>query len=269
MIVLKWLVIVAAIGYFGALVVLFFTQRSIIFPVPQTVATSPSAAGFPQAEEHLLTTSDGERVIVWHVPAKPGHAVVLYFPGNGDTLAGSAGRFQAITSDGTGLVALSYRGYAGSSGQPSEQGLLRDAAAAYAFTAARYSPDRIVVWGFSLGSGAAVALAAEQRIGKLILEAPYTSIADVAAAAFPYVPVRWLIRDSFRSDQRIGGVNVPLLIMHGARDPTIPIRFGERLFGMAREPKQFVRFPEGGHNDLGSYGAIETARRFIDGPGRK
>jgi hypothetical protein len=192
---------------------------------------------------------------------------VIYCPGNGDTLAGSVGRFQAITSDGTGLVALSYRGYAGSSGQPSEQGLLRDAAATYAFTSALYIPDRIVVWGFSLGSGAAVALAAEQSIGKLILEAPYTSIADVAAAAFPLAPARWLVRDPFHSDRRIARVTAPLLIMHGGRDQTIPIRFGERLFGLAREPKTFVRFPEAGHDDLANYAAIETARRFIAGAG--
>ena len=189
---------------------------------------------------------------------------MIYFPGNGDFLAGLVGHFRDITSDGTGLVALSYRGYAGSSGQPSEQGLLRDAAAAYAFTTARYAVDRIVVWGFSLGSGVAVALAAEQPVGKLILEAPYTSIADVAASAFPVLPVRWLVRDRFHSDQRIARVTAPLLIMHGARDPTIPLRFGERLFALAHQPKQFVRFPEGGHNDLGDFGAVETARRFID-----
>jgi uncharacterized protein len=202
------------------------------------------------------------------VPAKPGHAVVLYFHGNGDFLAGLAGRFRDITADGTGLVALSYRGYAGSSGRPSEQGLLSDAAAAYAFAAARYSADQIVVWGFSLGSGVAVALAADQPIGKLILEAPYTSIVDVAAAAFPFLPVRWLIRDQFRSDQRISRVTAPLLIMHGARDATIPIDLGDRLFALAREPKQFVRFPQGAHNDLGSYGAIETARHFIEASSR-
>src|SRR6202022_2530797 len=117
-------------------------------------------AGLPQAEEHALATADGEKVIVWYVPAKPGHAVVIYFPGNGDFLAGLAGHCREITSDGTGLVALSYRGYAGSSGRPSEQGLLLDAAAAYVFTSARYGADRIVVWGFSLGSGGAVALPA-------------------------------------------------------------------------------------------------------------
>ena len=263
MTVLKWLVALALTGYLVGLAVLFFVQRSFLFPIPQKTRMSPEAAGFPEAEEHFLSTADGEKVIVWHVPAKSGRAVILYFPGNGDFLAGSASRFRAMTSDGTGLVALSYRGYAGSTGEPSEQGLLLDAAAAYAFTSARYSADRMVVWGFSLGSGVAVALAAGQRVGKLILEAPYTSIADVAALRFPMVPVRWLMRDPFHSDARIAEVTAPLLIMHGARDSTIPIRFGERLFSLAHEPKQFVRFPEGGHDNLGNYGAIETALDFI------
>jgi uncharacterized protein len=266
MTVLKWLVIIAIVGYLGGLAALYFKQREFIFPIPQTVRTTPQAAGFPEAEEHFLTTADGEKVIVWHVPARPGHQVVVYFPGNGDTLAWCAGRLRAISSDGTGLVALSYRGYAGSSGHPSEQGLLQDAAAAYAFAAARYSADRIVVWGFSLGTGAAVAVAAEQPVGKLILEAPYTSMTDVAAWHFPVVPVRWLLRDQFHSDQRIARVTAPLLVMHGERDPTIPIRFGERLFELAPGPKQFVRFPEGGHENLGNYGAISRARQFIGGP---
>src|SRR6202789_3826827 len=144
MTVLKWLLIVVSVAYVCGLAVLFFTQRSFLFPVPTVVRTSPQQAGFPQGEEHVLATSDGEKVIVWHVPAKPGNAVVIYFPGNGDFLAGLAGRFRDIALDGTGLVALSYRGYAGSSGRPSEQGLLRDAAAAYAFTTMRYAAERIV-----------------------------------------------------------------------------------------------------------------------------
>ena len=263
MTVLKWLLIVASVGYLGGLVVLFFAQRSMVFPIPQTARTSPAAAGFPEAEEHILTTADSEKVIVWHVPARPGHPVVLYFHGNGDFLAGFFGRFRQIIADGTGVVALSYRGYAGSSGQPSEWGLSQDAAAAYAFTTARYSAEKIVAWGFSLGTGVAVTLAAEQPVGKLILEAPYTSLADVAASLFPIFPVRLVMKDQFRSDERIARVSAPLLIMHGARDATIPIMFGERLFARAHEPKQFVRFPEGDHNNLDDYGAVETARDFI------
>ncbi|WP_027553241.1 alpha/beta hydrolase [Bradyrhizobium sp. Cp5.3] len=264
MTIIKWIAILVVGGYFAGLVLLYVMQRDMLFPIPTTKRTAPAAAGF-SAEEHLLTTSDGETVIVWHVPAKPDRPVILYFHGNGDFLAGLVGRFKAMTADGTGLVALSYRGYAGSSGAPSEQGLLRDAAAAYAFTAARYAAERIVAWGFSLGTGVAVAIASEHTIGKLILEAPYTSMVDVAASHYRFVPVRLLMRDQFRSDERIARVTAPLLIMHGTDDPTIPIALGTRLFALARGPKRFVRLDGGGHNDLDAFGAMEIARQFING----
>ena len=266
MTVLKWIAIVVAAGYLAGLVLLFAKQRSIMFPIPTTERTAPAAAGFPQAEEHVLTTSDGERVIVWHVPAKPDHPVVLFFPGNGDFLAGRVSRFKGITADGTSLIALSYRGYAGSTGAPSEQGLLHDAAAAYAFATERYYPQRLVAWGFSLGTGVAVALASDHRVGKLILEAPYTSTVDVAASLFRFVPIRLLMRDQFRSDECIGRVTVPLLVMHGTSDPAIPFAFGERLFALAREPKKLVQFPGGGHENLDDFGALDIAQQFINGP---
>lgn len=264
MTIVKWIAILLAAVYCAGLLVLYVRQREMMFPIPPAGRTAPDAAGLPEAEEHVLTTSDGEKVIVWHVPAKRGRPVILYFPGNGDFLAGRVSRFRAITADGTGLVALSYRGYAGSSGAPSEEGLLRDAAAAYDFTSGRYAAERIVAWGFSLGTGVAVALASEHPIGKLILEAPYTSAVDIAASAFRFVPVRLLMRDPFRSDERIARVTVPLLIMHGTNDLVISIVFGERLFALARGPKQFVRFAGGGHDNLDAFGAIETARRFIE-----
>jgi fermentation-respiration switch protein FrsA (DUF1100 family) len=263
MIALKWILVAVVTAYLGGLAMLYFRQRDMLFPIPPVGRTAPADAGFPQAEEHVLTTDDGEKVIVWYVPAKPGHSVVLFFHGNGDFLAGLVSRFRDLISDGTGLVALSFRGYAGSTGSPSEQGLLKDAAAAYAFTAARHDAHLIVAWGFSLGSGVAVAIASEHPVGKLILEAPYTSTVDVAASLFPVVPVSWLMRDQFHSDERIARVSVPLLIMHGDADPTINIGFGERLFDMAHEPKQFVRFAGGGHENLDDFGAIEAVHRFI------
>jgi hypothetical protein len=263
MIALKWILVAVVTVYLGGLAVLYFRQRDMLFPIPPVGRAAPAAAGLPEAEEHVLTTDDGEKVIVWHVPAKPGRPVILFFHGNGDFLAGRVGRFRNLISDGTGLVALSFRGYAGSTGSPSEEGLLKDAAAAYAFTAARYDASRIVAWGFSLGSGVAVAIASEHRIGKLILEAPYTSTVDVAASLFRFVPVRWLMRDQFHSDERIARVTVPLLVMHGDADPAINIRFGERLFSHAHEPKQFVRFRGGGHENLDDFGAIETVRHFM------
>lgn len=265
--ILKWLLIIVAVIYAGGLAALFFLQRSFLFPIPTRERIAPAAAGFPDVEEHVLTTADGEKIILWHMPAKPGRPVILYFHGNGDVLSGFFGRFRELIADGTGIVAPAYRGYAGSTGMPSEQGLLDDAAAAYAFTTARYSPDRIVAWGFSLGTGVAVALAAGQPVSKLILEAPFSSTVDVAASLFWYMPVRLVMRDQFRSDQRIARVRVPLLVMHGTDDYAIPIRFGERLFSLANEPKRFVKIPGGGHDNLASFGTTGIVRRFIDGSG--
>jgi uncharacterized protein len=263
MIVLKWLLVVGAACYFGFAILLYFAQRSILYPIPEKTRTSPAAAGFAEAEEHILSTRDGEKLVAWHVPPREGKPVIIFFHGNGDILAWRVPWFREMIADGAGLIAVSFRGYAGSSGRPTEAGLLKDAEAAYAFAIQRYSPERIVVWGYSLGTGPAVALAARQRIAKLILEAPYTSIADVAAAAFPLAPVRWFMHDQFHSDQWIANVTAPVLFMHGERDRTIPIRFGERLYELAREPKQMVRFPEGGHDDLDNFGAMDVARAFL------
>jgi fermentation-respiration switch protein FrsA (DUF1100 family) len=263
MTILKWGVALALLAYIGGLGLLYFAQRSMLFPIPEKTRTAPAAAGFPEAEEHILSTGDGEKIVAWHVPAPEGKPVIIFFHGNGDILAWRVPWFREMIAGGAGLIAVSFRGYAGSSGSPTESGLLQNAEAAYAFATQRYSPERIVVWGFSLGTGPAVALAANRRIGKLILEAPYTSIADVAAAAFPFVPARWFIRDQFHSDRWIVNVTAPVLIMHGARDRTVPIRFGERLYELARQPKQMVRFPEGGHDDLDEFGAMDVARAFL------
>ncbi|HUL89243.1 MAG TPA: alpha/beta hydrolase, partial [Pseudolabrys sp.] len=189
--------------------------------------------------------------------------VVVYFQGNAGALNLRAVRFKWLIADGTGLVALSYRGYGGSSGKPSEAGLISDALAAYDFAAARYPAKRIVLWGESLGTAVATALATKREVGALILDAPFTSAVDVGAAAYPFAPVRWFMKDTFHSDERIVRVDAPLLMLHGEQDRVVPIAFGERLFNLAREPKRMVRFPLGGHVDLDDHGAAEEVKAFL------
>jgi fermentation-respiration switch protein FrsA (DUF1100 family) len=263
MIVLKWIVILVIASYAAFVALLYLAQRQFVFIPPASIHPSPAVAGWPEAEETVIDTADGERVIVWYVPPHGGRPVVIYFHGNGEVIPSRAARYRQITSDGTGLVVLSYRGYMGSTGRPTEDGVLRDAEAAYLFTTSRYPSSPVVLWGHSLGSGVAVALAARHLVAKVILEAPYSSTVDVAALRFPIVPVRWLMLDQFRSDLRIDAVRVPLLIMHGDQDWVIPIFLGERLFKLAHEPKRFVRFSGGGHDDLDDFGATAVAQRFI------
>jgi len=188
---------------------------------------------------------------------------VLYLHGNGASLRWRLDRFRALTADGTGLVGLSYRGYGGSSGTPTEAGLIKDAEAAYAFTAARYAPARIVLWGESLGSGVAVALAAEKPVGHVVLQSPFTSAAEVGAQRYWFAPVRLLMKDQFRSDLRIGKVTAPVLVLHGDRDTVVPFALGERLYGLIKAPKRFVGFPGAGHNDLGIVGRLNFADEFV------
>jgi uncharacterized protein len=267
MIILKWIVVLIAGGYLSFVALLYLAQRQFLFH-PRSAHPSPGGAGLPEAEEAVVETADGERVIVWQVPPRGERPVVIYFHGNAEIVASRTARHRELTANGIGLVALSYRGYMGSTGSPTEEGLLHDAEAAYRFATSRYPSSPVVLWGHSLGSGVAVALAGRHPVTKVILEAPFSSTVDVAATIFPLVPVRWLMHDQFRSDRRIDAVRAPILIMHGARDWVVPIRLGERLFVLAREPKRFVRFPEGGHDDLDRHGAGSEVQRFIEEPAR-
>jgi hypothetical protein len=260
---LKWLLIAAVLGYGGLLALMYVFQRALMY-FPDSARTPPAAAGLPEAQEVTLTSADGEKLVAWHVAPRGTKPLVIYFQGNAGALDLRAGRFKWLIADGTGLLALSYRGYGGSTGKPSEAGLIQDATAAYDFAIARHLAGRIVLWGESLGTGVAVALAAERTVAGIILDAPFTSTADVGAAAYPFAPVRWLIKDAFHSDERILRVKAPLLVLHGELDRIVPIAFGERLFALAKEPKRMVRFPLGGHVDLDDHGAEAAVRGFLD-----
>ena len=261
---LVWIAVIALTAYVGLAAIVYLAQRSLMY-FPDTIRTTPATAGLPEAEAVPLTASDGVHVLAWHVAPRDDKPVILYFHGNGGSLRYRVERFRKLIADGIGLVALEYRGYGGLGGNPSEHGLIADAEAAYAFAAARYQVAQIVLWGESLGSGVAVALAAEKPVGRVILEAPFTSAAAVASARYWYFPVRLLMKDQFRSDERIGKVTAPLLILHGVHDQIIPYAMGERLFDLANKPKHIARFLDGGHEDLDNNGALDAVGRFLAG----
>ncbi len=264
MLAFKGIAVVVLCLYLGAALLLYISQRSMMY-FPETIHTAPSQAGLPEAEEVTLTASDGEHSLAWHVAPRDGKPVVLYFHGNGGALRYRVERFRRLIRDGVGLVALEYRGYGGTSGTPTEAGLIADAEAAYAFAAARYPAPQLALWGESLGSGVAVALAAEKPVGRVILEAPFTSAAAVGAMRYWYMPVGLLMKDQYRSDARIGKITAPVLILHGVHDDIVPYTMGERLFALTKAPKHFVRFLDGGHEDLDKHGALHAVGRFLAG----
>jgi uncharacterized protein len=236
--------------YAAVVVALFVGQRKILFRC-DAAEVDPATLGL-QAEVVRLKTEDGERLVAWSIPPKPGRPLILYFHGNAGGLDLRVERFRSIAKAGMGLLAIEYRGYASSTGSPSEAGLKLDGEAAYAAAiASGVAPERIVPLGESLGSGVAVALAARQKVGALVLDSPYSSIIDVAAATYWFVPVRALLRDQFRNDLLIGSVHAPSLIVHGTNDAVVPIRFGEKLFALANEPKLFWKVEGANHLAMG------------------
>jgi fermentation-respiration switch protein FrsA (DUF1100 family) len=260
---MKWLLVPVA-GYLAFAALIYFSQRNLMY-FPDRMRTLPSDAGLPEAKEEKLVTADGETIIVWHIPPRDEKKpVIVYFHGNGGALNLRVQRFAQLAADGFGIVGVSYRGYGGSSGTPTEAGLIADGIAAYEFAARLYSPARVALWGESLGSGVAIAVAAEAPVAKLVLETPFTSAADVGAAIYFFLPVRLLMRDQFRSDLRIASVKASILILHGDRDSVVPIAFGERLYEMIRGKKKFVRLKGGEHYDLDRHGGLRAAAEFLD-----
>jgi fermentation-respiration switch protein FrsA (DUF1100 family) len=166
-----------------------------------------------------------------------------------------------VLASGFGLLAMSYRGYPGSGGKPSEKALFSDALETYDWLAERTSD--IVIHGESLGTGIATYTASQRPEEALILEAPYTAAVDIAAERYPWVPVKLLMRDQYRSDDYIDEIDTPLLIVHGTADTTIPVRFGEELFEMALDPKQLSLIEGGTHGDLWENGLWPIALSFL------
>ncbi|MBR0666166.1 alpha/beta hydrolase [Roseomonas hellenica] len=247
------------------LVVFLFQHRLMYFP--DRTRPDPVLAGLHGVIEGHVTAEDGLRLLTWTVPpAGDDKPVLLYLHGNGGNLLHRAPRIQRFAALGWGVVMLEWRGYGGNPGSPSEPGLLRDARAALAAIAEAGIPaSRIVLWGESLGTGIAVALAAERpdAVAAVLLESPYTSMLALAARHYRWLPARWLLRDRYDSLARIGGITAPILIMTGGRDWLVPPAMGDALAAAARAPVERWNAPEAGHNDLGAAGAVEAAAEFL------
>jgi uncharacterized protein len=257
--------------YLLVALVTYMGQRRLMY-FPDTARTLPAQAGLPNVSERVLNTPDGARIVVWYGKAKPGQPTLLYFHGNGGGLADRAERFRRFMGQGWGVYMMAYRGYAGSTGYPTEANNVADARLAYgALVQEGVLPESIIVYGESLGTHLATRVASEKVSAGLILEAPYTSVLDIALTDYPFLPVRLLLSDRYETDKVLPQVKVPLLIIHGKEDGIIPVSMAQKLAKLANEPKRLVIFPEGDHSDLYVNGnnALPVVRDWIRGLGRR
>ncbi len=239
--VLKVALAAGVLAYGIVLTGMVAAQRSFVFDARDTGGRLdlPGGQAIKGGQRVAIATSDGETLAGWYLaPKDKDGPVFLFFHGKGGGLERKKWRWKRLKKQGAGVLAFSYRGFPGSTGSPSEEGLYKDARAAFAWLSKKHPADHIVLHGLSLGTGVAAKLATEVEPKALVLEAPYTAIVDVAADRHPYFPVSLLLWDQFRTREFIGKIKTPVLIAHGTRDTVIPFSHSEALFKLAPGPKK-------------------------------
>jgi uncharacterized protein len=260
---IKVVIAVALAIYAMAAVVMYAAQRRFIY-FPEPGRTSPAAAGLPDVSERIIATPDGEKVVAWYGKAQRGQPTLLYFQGNGGTLELRSETISRYLARGRGMFMMSYRGFSGSTGAPSEAANVADAKLAYdTLIKDGVSPDDIILYGESLGTGVAIQVAREKKVAGVILDSPYTSILELASQYYPWLPVSLLLEDRYESIRYIRDVHVPIFILHGEADDVVPVEMGRRLFAAANEPKELKTIPGGGHV-IHDGPTSEIVNRWID-----
>lgn len=231
----------------------------------------------PDGNDFFLTGKEGQRLHAWYLPGKTTSTnkqyVFLFCHGNGGNLTGRPGYYRAIMSTGAALLAFDYRGYGKSEGSPGEEETYQDAFAAYDWLISlSVEPKHIIVWGESLGGAIASKVALEKEVGGLVLQSTFTSVPDIGAKLFPFLPVRTLASIHYDTNKRLPDIKCPVVVMHSQVDEIIPWEHGQKNFATANEPKQFVEL-QGGHNNAlyasqaqyiaGAEAAIELNKKHL------
>ena len=252
--------LLVAFAYALLVGLVYFSQRSLLYP---GASPTPAPQHASWGENVSIRTPDGETLHALHAQGEPGRPSVLFFLGNADRVSNYGFLAKALAARGFGLLAISYRGYPGSTGSPSEIGLLTDGIAAFDWLSVR-SQGEIVVLGQSLGSGVAVNTAGQRPAVAVILVSAYLSVLSLAQTHYPFFPVALLIKDPFHSDLKIAKVRQPKLFIHGRRDDIIPLASGEALYRTASEPKQMLIYDDSGHNDIWDERMVADVIAFVE-----
>lgn len=238
-----------ALGYLAICGLMFFWQaRLLYFPDAQWAVTPEEVSA--NASAVTFSTADGVKLSAWWLPVENPRATVLFCHGNAGNISHRLMSIRQLQALGLSVLIFDYRGYGHSEGRPSEAGTYQDVMAAWRYLTVErgIAPERVVVFGRSLGAAIAAHLGARERPGLVILESPFTSVPDLAARFYPWLPVRWLSRLRYPVAQDVQAIRSPLLVMHSADDEVIPQDMGLRVYQLATTLKTFVAL-RGGHND--------------------
>jgi fermentation-respiration switch protein FrsA (DUF1100 family) len=258
------LLVLLAVCYAGVIIVLMALENSLVYhPVRASQDWWPPPG--PHVQDVELRLPDGTPIHAWWCPVEGARGAVLYCHGNAGNLSHRGDAIAAMDRVvGEAVLIFDYPGYGKSGGRPSEAGCYAAADAAYDWLVEHrhIPPERIILYGGSLGGGVAVDLARRRPHRALVLAQTFTSLPDVGGRQFPWLPVRWLMRNRFDNLAKIGHCRRPVFISHGTADRVVPFQLGQRLFAAANEPKEFLRVEGGDHNEAAPAFYV-TLRRFL------
>ena len=228
---------------------LYFMQHGFLYRPIREINYTPNELGLA-FEQVTFKTTDGLNLVGWYVPADTAELTVLFCHGNGGNITHRLDSINLFHEMGLNCLIFDYRGYGSSEGVPSEQGTYLDAHAAYEYLTMtrKLSPENIIIFGRSLGGSIAAHLATQVQPRALVIESAFTSYVDIGKKFYPYMPVCWFARFSYRTIDYIKNVRCPAMIIHSRNDETIPFEFGMELYQAANEPRHFVEI-HGTHND--------------------
>jgi uncharacterized protein len=245
-----------AIGFVAIVLWLRWNEPRMLYYPIREIESTPATLGL-KYDDLTLTASDGIRINGWYLPASESaitnfttQTTVLFFHGNAGNIADRFEKLDVLHALGADVLIIDYRGYGRSEGKPNEDGTYRDARAAYDYLTKTLNrePKSVVVYGESLGSAVAADLASKVEVGGLVLEEAFTSIPDVGQRMFPFLPVRWLVRNKYDTLSKMPRIHAPLLILHSRDDEFFDLRHAQRILAAANEPKQLIEL-RGSHNE--------------------
>ena len=250
-----------AVVYVGLAALLYLFQSRLIYFPMREIAATPKAVGLAY-EGVRFTAEDGTVLDGWFIPAGTPRATLLFFHGNAGNISHRLDSLVIFHRLGLSTFIFDYRGYGRSEGRPTEEGTYQDAMAAWRYLTEErgVSPEKIVLFGRSLGGSVAAWLAARHTPGALIVESTFTSVPDFASEMYPWLPARWLTRFRYDAVKHLSSITCPVLVVHSRDDEIIPVGHGRRLYEAAREPRQFLEI-RGGHNG----GFLQSGKEYIDG----
>jgi fermentation-respiration switch protein FrsA (DUF1100 family) len=256
---------VAAGVYLGVLVLLMALENSLVYhPTAASVDWQPPPG--PEVRDVELTSADGTRIHGWWYPNEGADGALLYLHGNAGNLSHRGSSIAELRRElGVSVLIIDYPGFGRSGGRPSEAGCYAAADAAHEWLTReqKIAPEKLLIYGASLGGGVAVDLASRREHRALILVKTFTSMPDVGQGLYPWLPVRWLMRNRYESLAKIGRCKRPVFVAHGTADELIPFAHGERLFAAANEPKRFLAMPGIDHNGGWSAGFLPALKGFL------